>query len=277
MTTTDKFHIIYPHSTPSLVGQPCLFHLSLLQAVQELAAIRRRTHAKVDTSNPIPHPKDLFCSVAELADRESFSVNVRFLLRPELVAAIFRRRRSFSEIDASVTLDRRKARDAILFPLKRSKSLGDLVAVRSVPANYCLGPERASTLPRMWESQEGKKEGIPLSHCGKVLPSEECVEGSRSEGSDSENEGVDGPDRKTDRSPVQGSHGGKAGNGLHQSPGGRLGQPTGVSDRGRSVQTTPTKKTKADKSTVNCRKNSLQQKMALPLNLRRYTELGRIN
>ena len=276
MTTIDRSHIIHPHGNPSFVGQPCLFNLSLLQAMQELTAIRRHAHAKVDTSNPIPNPRDLFRSVAELTDRESFSVNVRFLLRPELVAAIFRRRRSFSEIDASATLDRRKAKDVNRFPLKRSKSLGDLVAVASVPADNCLGVERASTLPRMWESQS-RKEGIPLSHCGKVLPSEECVEGSRSAGSDSENEGVDGPDRKTGGSHVQGSHGGKAGNSLHQSPGGRHGQPAGVSDRGRSVQTTPTKKTKADKSTVNCRKNYQQQKMALPLNLRRYTDLGRMN
>lgn len=244
--------------------------------MQELAAIRRRAHAKVDTSNPIPNPRDLFCSVAELTDRKSFSMNVRFLLRPELVAAIFRRRRSFSEIDASATLDRRKTRDVNRFSLKRSKSLGDLVAVRSVPADNCLGPERASTLPRMWESQ-GRKEGIPLSHCGKVQPSKECVEGSRSEGSESENEEMDGADRKPGGSHVQDSHGGKAGSSLHQSPGGRHGQPTGVRDRGRSVRTMPTKKTKADKSTVNCRKNSVQQKMALPLNLRRYTELGRMN
>lgn len=256
-----------PHSTSVVPTVCCISHL---QVVQELNAIRRHAQPKVDAGNPVPTFKDIFCSVAELTDRESFNVNVRFLLRPQLVAAIFKRRRSFSEIDASATLDRRKARGVDCFSLKRSKSLNDLYATISVPAEGSLAPDRASTLPRTWQPQGREGEGhIPSFFCGKVLPHEKCVEGS--EGTDHEKDGVDCAERKTGGSHTWGCHGDEAGSYLHHSPGAGRPQATSGSDRGRSVLTTPIKKTKADTSAVNCKRSPHQLKMALPLSLRRYT------
>ena len=238
--------------------------VSYLQVVQELNAIRRLAQPKVDTGNPLPSSQDLFCSVAELTDRESFSVNVRFLLRPQLVAAIFKRRRSFSEIDAWATLDRRK--DVNSFSLKRSKSLSDLFAVMSVPADDHLAPGRASTLPHMQQSRGTEGEGhIPFCFSGKV-----SVEGSGSEGTDSEKEEVHLAKRKIGGSHVWDRHGDEAGNCPHQSPGVQSRKPAVANDGGKSVRTTPTKRTKEEKSAMNCKRNPQQQKMALPLSLRRY-------
>ena len=249
---------------------------SFLQVVQELSAVKGVSRAKVDTGNPVPkHNRDLFCSVAELTDKESFSVNIRFMLRPKLVASIFKRRRSFSEIDSSAASDRRKTVGAQHICLTRSKSLNDLTTPVDMPGVDNLTQGKARTLPHShWQLRDAVCDSHVFSgFSGKVSPSEaRYIE--ESEGTDSEKEEAEFVDRKMCGSHLCDCYGDlrKTENCSHHKPGVQCVQPAIVGEGGRGAWATPTNRSKADRSAIKCRKKPQQQKMALPLSLRRYSE-----